>query len=396
MVGRIKIGRTSKDPKANRLRELSADTAAAEPFHLEYYCYVEEYERLETLVHAELAHVRPNKNREFFIITPPEAMLIIQGLASNCGGIKFEESNFSEHFELEKSVAISAEKHGEDENNIENNNTPNLMELYPKAHKVLEYSDTAKELFSELRNLSDSVKEQFLDLLETQPKIPDNTLRAVFEKKFSKVYKHPFEDEYDNHLYGLCLQHSKEMAEEFCEVKEIRGGAIKTTELFEKLSSKYAIPAEIHAMASAEHELSLYLKHSPVDLTSIKLKNLLSEVGLEISKLRGYGYVEYSLSRIMGSRLTHNLTREQFIKFLQYEFDPLKIKDTYIVAPYPDPAGEPVKTRQPDKSSAAKGDIFSAQEKTKATQKPNQKENKSNYLLLWLLLAIIIVYWIIF
>ena len=235
MVGRVKIGRTSKDPKANRLRELSADTAAAEPFHLEYYCYVEDYERLETLVHSELAHVRPNKNREFFVITPVEAMRIIQKVAPNCGGIKFDEQSFSQNLISGIDSSTSDDYH----EISESHEISDLIEAYPKARKVMEYSDLASKLYRELENFPDTVKEEFLIFLENQPNIRDEELSKIFNDVFLKVYKKPFADEHTNNLYALCLEHSQQMAEEFVYVAKLRGNAISSDDLFQKLSKKY-------------------------------------------------------------------------------------------------------------------------------------------------------------
>ena len=396
MVGRIKIGQTSKDPKANRLRELSADTAAAEPFHLEYYCYVEEYEKLEALVHAELAHARPNKNREFFIIPTFDAMLIIQKLAPKCGGIKFEEASFSERIDEEPFISSKCEHEVVDENNFENHINQNLMELYPKAHKVIEYSDVAKKLYNELQNLSEPVKEEFLNLIETQPSISDDALQDAFERNFSKVYKHPFSLRYDNYLYGLCLQHSREMAEEFFEVKEIRGDAINTSDLFEKLSAKYSIPPSIHELASSKFILSDYLNTAEIDLDSKKLRELLFDVDLEIARYHGYGYVEYALNKAKSVRITDKLMRDQFVNFLKHEFDPLNIKETYIIKPYPDPASKPVKTVQPHSSTTVKGTNASPVEKKNNAKESNSKTKPNDYILLWLFLGLAIILWIIF
>ena len=52
--GRIKIGKSSKDPSQGRVDELSSETSAPEPFKLEYYCFVDQYHKLEKLVHSEL------------------------------------------------------------------------------------------------------------------------------------------------------------------------------------------------------------------------------------------------------------------------------------------------------------------------------------------------------
>lgn len=67
--GRIKIGKSSKDPSQGRIEELSSSTSAPEKFSLEYYCFVDEYDKLERLVHNLLTEFRPNPHREFFKVS---------------------------------------------------------------------------------------------------------------------------------------------------------------------------------------------------------------------------------------------------------------------------------------------------------------------------------------
>ena len=50
--GRVKIGKSSKDPTADRVGELNNTSSVPEPFKVEYYCYVEKFDQLETKVHS--------------------------------------------------------------------------------------------------------------------------------------------------------------------------------------------------------------------------------------------------------------------------------------------------------------------------------------------------------
>ena len=39
--GRVKIGKSIKDPTMDRVEELNSTTSVPEPFKVEYYCYVD-------------------------------------------------------------------------------------------------------------------------------------------------------------------------------------------------------------------------------------------------------------------------------------------------------------------------------------------------------------------
>ena len=92
--GRVKIGKSSKDPTADRVGELNNTSSVPEPFKVEYYCYVEKFDQLETKVHRLLDDRRPNKKREFFKIELWDAVDTIKEVATELGGIKFEEFFF--------------------------------------------------------------------------------------------------------------------------------------------------------------------------------------------------------------------------------------------------------------------------------------------------------------
>ena len=102
--GRVKIGKSSKDPTADRVGELNNTSSVPEPFKVEYYCYVEKFDQLETKVHRLLDERRPNKRREFFKIELWDAVDTIKEVAEELGGIKFEEFFFDHET---KAVALS-------------------------------------------------------------------------------------------------------------------------------------------------------------------------------------------------------------------------------------------------------------------------------------------------
>lgn len=81
---RIKIGISKSDPTQRKDKLYS--TGVPEPFVVEYYALVEEYEEIEKTVHRKLTGLRPNKQREFFICTIEKAIVSIR----NCAEINYE------------------------------------------------------------------------------------------------------------------------------------------------------------------------------------------------------------------------------------------------------------------------------------------------------------------
>ena len=89
--GLVKIGQTSKDPELRR-RDLSS-TGVLEDFVLEYRVLTEDYDEIELEVHRQLIDSRYRQDREFFKISPSEAISKIRKIA----GEKIEsEKDFSE------------------------------------------------------------------------------------------------------------------------------------------------------------------------------------------------------------------------------------------------------------------------------------------------------------
>tara|TARA_B100000902_G_C27289279_1_gene906244 strand:- start:310 stop:1251 length:942 start_codon:yes stop_codon:yes gene_type:complete len=84
--GRIKVGKSKSDPSSFRKDELYS-TGVPEPFQIEYFAFVENYDSVELEVHRRLNENRPNKNREFFTATITEAINAIREISK----IKYEE-----------------------------------------------------------------------------------------------------------------------------------------------------------------------------------------------------------------------------------------------------------------------------------------------------------------
>ena len=88
--GLVKIGRTSKDPEQRR-RDLST-TGVLEDFFLEYRALTEDYDEIELEVHRQLVGSKYREDREFFKISPSEAISKIRKVA----GERIEsEKNYS-------------------------------------------------------------------------------------------------------------------------------------------------------------------------------------------------------------------------------------------------------------------------------------------------------------
>ena len=181
--GRLKIGKSIKDPTGDRVEELNSTTGVPEPFKVEYYCYVENFDKLEARVHRLLDDCRPNKRREFFKIDLENAVLIIQETAENLGGIKFEEF----YFDVTKSSDAL------DYNLFEEApTTENILKSFPKALKVLQYNSAAKAAFHSLQHIVGNASQDFLSILENNPTISDEDLTKLLESSAFKSHFEPF------------------------------------------------------------------------------------------------------------------------------------------------------------------------------------------------------------
>jgi len=86
----IKIGKSKKDPTTDRVNELN-QTGVPEPFKVEYFAFVGNDDGLESYIHKKYSNKRPNKKREFFAVSIPNAINAIKEGAENYGGLKYEE-----------------------------------------------------------------------------------------------------------------------------------------------------------------------------------------------------------------------------------------------------------------------------------------------------------------
>jgi hypothetical protein len=96
--GRIKIGKSDRDPEEFRKPELDG-TAIPEPFEVEYYAFVDDHDELERTLHETFNYARVNKSREFFDVPIEEVIEEIKRIAQ----IKFEVNNYIEETEEEAS-----------------------------------------------------------------------------------------------------------------------------------------------------------------------------------------------------------------------------------------------------------------------------------------------------
>jgi hypothetical protein len=79
MPGLVKIGFTLKVP-TERAMELGT-TGVPAPFEVEYYCLVEDPASLEAQMHRALSAKRESNDREFFRLSPSEAIAAIASRA---------------------------------------------------------------------------------------------------------------------------------------------------------------------------------------------------------------------------------------------------------------------------------------------------------------------------
>ena len=302
--GRVKIGKSIKDPTMDRVEELNSTTSVPEPFKVEYYCYVDKFDQLEARVHKLLDTNRPNKRREFFQVDLQKAVTTIQGIAHELGGIKFEEFYFEEN-EDEYSLTLEEAQ----DTRLEKN----LLDNYPKAGRVLRYNYPAMAAYQRLVGWPANVIKSFLSVLENQPNINADELKALFEEPEYKKYFQPFEDPIVIYYYERSLSESIEMALDFKHDFELMQPTVSARNIFEVLCENYSV--EI----SAEDGLGITAFHSCAlkipNLASVSLNNLKSlyaEIGLNIS-LDQNGY---TLSRD-GIEITDIVRRDDLLVRMQ-------------------------------------------------------------------------------
>ena len=79
MPGIYKIGATSRDDLEKRMKELYT-TGLPFPFECEFSCKVEDYKKVEKLLHNTFLDCRLNPNREFFKVSPERVIPLMEHL----------------------------------------------------------------------------------------------------------------------------------------------------------------------------------------------------------------------------------------------------------------------------------------------------------------------------
>ena len=206
------------------------------------------------MVHTELKHLRPNPKREFFTISKEEAVSVIQSLAQQCGGIKFEECFFPIRTALEPEQQVTLDDSQEDitENRI------NILDNYPNAKLVLEYNELASSMLYKLKNCPKSAVEEFYSALENTPDASNEQLEELFDRNFKSQYLEPFESFHQNFRYAFCLSKSTEMATEYLNVSKTLNKSVDNYSAFLRICEKFDIPK--NDLPNVSDEFSFYLK----------------------------------------------------------------------------------------------------------------------------------------
>lgn len=103
--GLVKIGISKSDPSGQRQDELFS-TGVPEPFKMEYFAFVEDYEKVERIVHSRLHDKRNRSDREFFDCTVPEAIIAIRENSKR----DFEEVYYKSPEEIKREEERQREK----------------------------------------------------------------------------------------------------------------------------------------------------------------------------------------------------------------------------------------------------------------------------------------------
>jgi hypothetical protein len=137
---RIKVGISKSDPTQRKDNLYS--TGVPEPFLVEYYALVEEYEEIEKIVHKKLSGLRPNKQREFFICSIEKAIVTIR----DCAEINYERIFYKTDKQL-KEEQKELERQKEIEKNI-------IIQEHERARKEREAkAEREKTMFKDTFDL---------------------------------------------------------------------------------------------------------------------------------------------------------------------------------------------------------------------------------------------------
>lgn len=307
---------------------MNATTSVPEPFKVEYYCFVEEFGRLEQEVHKRLEGRRPNKRREFFQVGLLEAVETIQEIANDLGGVKFEEF----YFDRGSILASNAEAPGspelaEPEGTALSpfSKTPKNLYLseHPKAAKVLEYNAVARTYFDRLAHVPGSMTNEFLLVLEKNPNISSQELDDLLnEPDYTRHFK-PFDDLFADYFYDLCLQENMSMALEFKSDFELLGSSVTAREIFKNLSKKYQlcdnkynIEGELF-FTSVSRSFSFFS-----EVTTKEIIELFFEIGVDIEfdEYDNYLYLNGILATVLTDHaLLLRMKETGFLLFLNAE-----------------------------------------------------------------------------
>lgn len=132
----VKVGMTTRDPE-DRVHELSSATGVPTPFILIYKKYFSNCHLAEKMVHEVLRDSRLSTNREFFSISPHEAINIIQSLELTNNELDDDEettsaSSLSVNQQLIEDMLEKADAYYNGEGNVLQD-FPEAMKLYKKA-----------------------------------------------------------------------------------------------------------------------------------------------------------------------------------------------------------------------------------------------------------------------
>ncbi len=156
MPNRIKVGKSTKDPRSYRMDELYT-TGVPEPFKLEYYAFVENEDDLETAVFRHFYQVRPQKGREFLSIDPSVAIDAIRQLSEPHSKIKYEEVFYESPQEIEQlRIEREREKRRQEEEKRRQEEEKRRQEEYEQREierKILEREKEQKFQEEEFKRL---------------------------------------------------------------------------------------------------------------------------------------------------------------------------------------------------------------------------------------------------
>lgn len=135
--GKVKIGRSSRVPE-KRMVELS-NTSVPTPFICVYSALVEDPELSEKLIHTILSKHRVSKSREFFDISPPEAIEVIRSNLVIFFDEIHRDPNDEAYFQSEEIEEIARLREEEERASIER------IQKKEKERKVEAALDAAEE-----------------------------------------------------------------------------------------------------------------------------------------------------------------------------------------------------------------------------------------------------------